>query len=330
MDLSFNNGQPTPDNTTGEAIETPVFVYPPKPLPEPPAGNSIVRFIVSIALFGLAYYFLVSKNIYLLVVIAVVLLIHELGHFFAMKLFRYQDLSIFFIPLLGAAASGTKENISQKEKAIVLLAGPLPGIIAGLVLFFIARNQQDGLQLLRLSYAFVLLNLFNLLPIYPLDGGQLLKTLFMRSNNTVSNIFILASAALLAWYAITRHLWALLLIDLFLLLRLVVQAQTRKLRQRLDELSISWQKNFSQLTDEEYWRIRDEALAINPRLSTDAAPQVYEVSQDENRIISYIQGVLKTTVHKDLSPAGVAIIIIVWVAAVVAPLWFMTRLWYVL
>ena len=44
---------------------------------------------------------------------------------------------MFFIPLFGAAVSGKSINISNAKKAIVSLAGPLPGIILGIVLSFI-------------------------------------------------------------------------------------------------------------------------------------------------------------------------------------------------
>ena len=67
-------------------------------------------------------------------------MIHELGHFFAMKYFHYKDLGIFFIPLLGAYVSGSKREVSQKQSAIILLAGPLPGIIIGIALYLIDQN----------------------------------------------------------------------------------------------------------------------------------------------------------------------------------------------
>jgi len=115
-----------PSQDTGHLPEEQISqesAYPPKPQPtNQQKGNPFVRFLVSVALFGAAWYFLVSKNIEVIIWIAGILLIHELGHYLAMKAFRYQDLSIFFLPLVGAAASGSKEQISQKEKAIILLA----------------------------------------------------------------------------------------------------------------------------------------------------------------------------------------------------------------
>jgi hypothetical protein len=74
----------------------------------------------------------------MLLLITAIVGFHEMGHFIAMKAFRYKDLGIFFIPLLGAYVSGSKREVSQKESAIILLAGPLPGIVLGAVFFYLA------------------------------------------------------------------------------------------------------------------------------------------------------------------------------------------------
>ena len=69
----------------------------------------------------------------LVLVLTTVVIIHEFGHFFAMKIYKYQDLGMFFIPLLGAYVSGKKQEVSQKQSAIILLAGPLPGSFLGMI-----------------------------------------------------------------------------------------------------------------------------------------------------------------------------------------------------
>src|SRR5687767_13405010 len=152
-----------------QSIETP-SAYPPKPvLEETRQGSQLPRFIISVILFAVVFYFYAGTQWQAIAWLIIIIFIHELGHYLAMKIFKYKDLTIFFIPLLGAVAGGSKEKISQREKSIVLLAGPVPGILIGLGIFFIASEQNDYF-LLRLSYAFVLLNVLNLLPIYPLDG----------------------------------------------------------------------------------------------------------------------------------------------------------------
>src|SRR5437868_13272177 len=103
-------------------------IYPPKYKKESNNGSVWLRSMSSLALYlALGYY--IFKKWEILLLITAVVVIHEMGHFIAMKIFRYKDLGIFFIPLLGAYVSGTKREVSQKESAIILLAGPLPGIL---------------------------------------------------------------------------------------------------------------------------------------------------------------------------------------------------------
>ena len=48
-----------------------------------------------------------------------VLLIHELGHLFGMRLFGYKNVQMFFIPFFGAAVSGEKRDVAAYKEAIV-------------------------------------------------------------------------------------------------------------------------------------------------------------------------------------------------------------------
>jgi Zn-dependent protease len=130
--------------------------------------------------------------------IALVIFLHELGHFFAMKCYGYQNTSIFFLPLFGAATVGRKENTTINEEVLVLLAGPISGLLLGFILLFFtpelkqffiyfATSAQLNLsvkELMNISEDFIdlllMINWLNLLPIYPLDGGKVIHTLFFN------------------------------------------------------------------------------------------------------------------------------------------------------
>src|SRR5690349_4802270 len=89
------------------------IIYPPKYEKQDATANIWLKSIISLALYlVLGYYVFPSYKILLL--ITAIVIIHEMGHFLAMKYFRYSDLGIFFIPLLGAYVSGTKREVSQK------------------------------------------------------------------------------------------------------------------------------------------------------------------------------------------------------------------------
>lgn len=107
-----------------------------------------------------------------------VLLIHEVGHLAAMAIFGYRNLSIFFLPLLGAAATGHKPNAPPWQEAIVLLAGPVPGLILALAALQIPSEYlpTEATEFVRSTVWFSFaLNLFNLLPFGILDGGKLFE-----------------------------------------------------------------------------------------------------------------------------------------------------------
>ena len=134
--------------------------------------------LISLAAAMLIWSFMFSW-VYALVLI-IVLLIHELGHYTAMAILGYKKKGILFAPPLGAVAYGVKKNEIEKEKLIVLLSGPLPGILIGLVLFF-SNIPLFSEQLTKgLALQFLIINYINLLPISPLDGGKIVEIVFLH------------------------------------------------------------------------------------------------------------------------------------------------------
>lgn len=133
-------------------------------------------FVLTLVLAGFAF----GRNLGPTELLALmgVLLFHELGHLAAMALFGYRNLSIFFLPFIGAAASGHKPHATPLQEVIVLLAGPLPGLLLVPFLLWIPAESVPPwcLEFLRtwVFYA-VLLNVFNLLPFAPLDGGRVFE-----------------------------------------------------------------------------------------------------------------------------------------------------------
>lgn len=151
-------------------------------------------FLLSVSLFSLA--FGIVFDIEFVLILLGVLFLHELGHLLGMVLFRYKDLQILFIPLFGAAAIGNEERAPVYQRVIVALMGPLPGILIGYLLFYL--NLQHGNPLLfEISIVMLLLNYLNLLPIMPLDGGQILKLILLERFPRGQAAFTALSAALL-------------------------------------------------------------------------------------------------------------------------------------
>jgi len=327
-DVPFSS-QSDPGRDSDNLSASSFSFYPPKPQQENKKGNVWIRSLTSLALYVLIGYYFFSANWLLLLILTAIVIFHELGHFFAMKIYHYQDLGIFFIPLLGAYASGTKREVSQKQSAIILLAGPMPGILVGIALFLIANNPSGqipyaSLNLLKSTAGLLIfLNVLNLLPIYPLDGGQLLNRLFLDESKLIGKIFVILSAGVLTWLALFglgRPFYPLLIFPAMMLLRLRTDTRFDELTKKIEEKGINLEKTYEELTDEEYWAIRNILIENNYSTLRNISPAPpYEYSPSEDRVVAAIENMLQRTIIQDLSWPGKLLIILIWAGSFAAP-----------
>lgn len=305
-----------------------ILSYPPKYKKQEQPANVWLKSIVSLALYLiLGYYVFPSyKNLLLITVIVV---LHELGHFAAMKFFRYKDLGIFFIPLLGAYVSGTKREVSQKQSAIILLAGPLPGIIIGAV-FYILESNNPGQYLFNDPYLeyhivgfwFILLNLINLLPVYPLDGGQLLNRVFFDEESWLGKIFVILSAALMVWLAFTitnRISYLLLIFPAIMLLRLLPDKKFNAVEKRIEEEGINMDTSYEELPDADYWKARNILVTEHSSFSDIPPAPPFEYHSKEEKVMSTIQSLLHRHLIQDVNVIGKVLILLIWIGAFAVP-----------
>jgi len=229
----------------------------------------------------------------------VVLLIHEFGHFFAMKAFNYTNVKLFVLPLLGAYVTGKKSLISQRQMTIVILAGPLPGMIIGFCLL-ISTIYYANERLEMLGNIFFVLNLFNLLPFVPLDGGRLLETLFINHNHSIRVVFTIISIVAMAILAIVTKSIIFLIIPVSMVFDLIMEMKNQKIREYLSQENINYTSDYNDLPDTTYWTIRDcILLSFNKRYAGIQAG-VHQYSVLEGGLIQHVVAVLKTPFIKDV------------------------------
>jgi Zn-dependent protease len=111
--------------------------------------------------------------------LVILLFIHEMGHAVVMKFKGVPMGGMIFVPLLGAAVTMRQMPQNAKDEAEIGIAGPIAGAIAAGVCFFFAKQFPDTLWA-PLAYFGFFLNLFNLVPIVPFDGGRVVAAIDRR------------------------------------------------------------------------------------------------------------------------------------------------------
>ncbi len=101
----------------------------------------------------------------------VLLFVHEMGHVVALRREGIHASSPMFIPFLGAVIAARSLGDNALAEARVGLAGPILGSV-GAAACLVVGELSGSHFFLALAYVGFLLNLFNLIPVVPLDGGR--------------------------------------------------------------------------------------------------------------------------------------------------------------
>lgn len=203
-----------------------------------------MRFRIDLKIFIFAILFYLTKQIEIYAMIMIFATIHELGHLLAgilsgmkpekIELMPY-GLSISFkINVKEYNKKIKKANILELKKIIVALAGPLTN------LFIILISSSIEIQKANIiTYTNLLIMIFNLLPIYPLDGGRIIKgilNIYLGKRKSEECTKIISKTTLIIITAIFSILIlyvkniSIFLIDIYLWY--IVQKENTKLKNR--------------------------------------------------------------------------------------------------
>jgi len=269
---------------------------------------SIIIFIASFLIFF-------TNQINFVFFLIFVLFFHEIGHFFLMKKFKYENVRMLFIPLMGAFVQGSKERYSQRESLLVVLAGPIPGVVVGCITIVIASQYQ--LQwALTLSFIFLFLNTINLLPLDPLDGGQLFKLLVHRQRDFFMMLFALGSSLLMIFVGLLLNDWLVIIFGFFMGIRVRGMQQNYQLRKELMELEVNYFSTYDELSNRDYAVIKELLMERNSTLRKYASITEEDISQF---VASHVNGLLIAPIIKDASWSMKIILICFWVLAFIVP-----------
>ena len=106
------------------------------------------------------------------------ILVHETGHLIAARMEGVRATAPFFIPFMGAAIFLQQNPRDARSEAIIGIGGPITGTLGALAVYATAVTVGPATQLgqfflVLASYGFII-NIFNMIPISPLDGGRVL------------------------------------------------------------------------------------------------------------------------------------------------------------
>ena len=141
------------------------------------------------------------------------LVFHEYGHIRAMKYFGMKTKGIYLIPFVGGLAVTDEKINTRWQDVVISIMGPTFGLFMSL-LSLIVYWLTDSEFFAGLAVFNALLNLFNMLPILPLDGGHILKSISFSMNSKVGLIACIIGAAVgvLISYALGLALLGFLLL----------------------------------------------------------------------------------------------------------------------
>lgn len=226
---------------------------------------------ISINIFTYVFYILLILSGYInyLVIFLGIMIAHELGHIFFIYLFKYKIKKINIYPSGAIISTNININIHPVKQLIISLGG----ILSQLLLYLIIPNNFTYTYQIFLNLNTMLI-IFNLIPIYPLDGHKIFLSLIEYTYKYRIVVWIsysISLISLLIYFIITKNIYIfifLYIINIKNIMNFQYYYQKFLLERYLYKIKYSKDQLVSNIND--FYKCRNNCLFVNKNLISEA------------------------------------------------------------
>ncbi|MGM0874421.1 MAG: M50 family metallopeptidase [Bacillota bacterium] len=178
----------------------------------------------------------ITANFKTLFLLMLIVFIHEMGHATSAHFFSWRIKAIMLLPFGGVAEVDEHGNRSLKQEFIVVLSGPIQHLwLQGVAYLLQVANFVSVDDYRLFTFYNVSILLFNLLPIWPLDGGKLLFILFSNfwSYKKAHVYMIAASIIFLCLYVLVVLFYSPNLMNMWIITTFLIYSIYHEYRNRM-------------------------------------------------------------------------------------------------